>query len=96
VLVLFEKNDPEKPIVIALLHAPFSDVAPIELETDEELETHVDGKRVVIRAEEKLELRCGKASIVIDANGKVTISGAHLLNRSTGPIRIKGGHVDIN
>ena len=59
-------------------------------------EIFVDGENVVIKASKKIELRVGKASIVIDENGKITTRGEHLLNRATGPIRIKGGHVDIN
>jgi hypothetical protein len=97
VVLLFERNDPERPIAIALLQEPseFSEALQFEPDADD-LDARVDGKHVVIEASKKLELRVGKASIVIDELGKITIRGAHLLNRATGPIRIKGGHVDIN
>lgn len=95
-LLLFEGNDPGRPIAIALLHSPFADAQDVVVDAGDDLDARVDGRRVVIQAERTLELRCGKASIVIDADGKVTIRGTHLLSRSTGPIRIKGGHVDIN
>lgn len=95
-LLLFEGNDPGRPIAVALLHSPFGDAQDVTVEAGDDLDFRVDGRRVVIQAEQTLELRCGKASIVIDADGKVTIRGTHLLSRSTGPIRIKGGHVDIN
>lgn len=97
VILLFENNDPEKPIAFATLQ-PLGDFASA-LQTatrDSDIKAKVDDDRVLIEAREKLELRVGKASIVIDADGKITIRGAHLLSRSTGPIRIKGGHVDIN
>lgn len=98
VLVLFENNDPALPIAVALLHAPgsFAEVLLDRQADKAPLEARVDGKTVVIEAEQRLELRCGKASIVIDDKGKITIRGAHLYNRATGPIRIKGGHVEIN
>lgn len=96
VLLLFENNDPARPIAVALLHSPFADSSDLVIDAGSDLEARVDGQKVVIQAEQTLELRCGKASIVIDAAGKVTIRGTHLLSRSTGPIRIKGGHVDIN
>lgn len=98
VLVVFENNDADLPIAIELIHSPggFADALTKDRDKDMPVEARVDGKRVTITAEEKLELRCGKASITIDAKGKITIRGAHLYNRATGPIRIKGGHVDIN
>ena len=98
VLVVFENNDVDLPIAIEPIHSPggFSDALTMEHDKDTPVEARVDGKRVTITAEEKLELRCGKASIIIDAKGKITIRGAQLYNRATGAIRIKGGHVDIN
>jgi len=97
VILLFANNDPQKPIAMASLQ-PTGDFASAlqAASRDEPVEATVDGEKVLIQARQKLELRVGKASIVIDANGKITIRGAHLLSRSTGPIRIKGGHVDIN
>ena len=97
VVLLFENNNPKKPIAVASLQATGDFASAMQAAVlDEEVEASVDGEKVLIQAKEKLELRVGKASIVIDANGKITIRGANLLSRSTGPIRIKGGHVDIN
>jgi hypothetical protein len=98
VLVVFENNDAGLPIAIELIHSPggFADALIMDRDKDTPVEARVDGRRVTIEAEEKLELRCGKASIIIDAKGKITIRGAHIYSRATGPIRIKGGHVDIN
>lgn len=98
-LAVFEGNDPTRPILVDLLDGPaFADALEVDLdaEQDKDLDARVDGREVVIKAEQRLELRCGKASIIIDADGKISIKGAHLYNRATGPIRIKGGHVDIN
>lgn len=97
VVLLFEGNDPNKPIALALLRTPSEFAEALQIENrEQQLDARVDGERVVIEAKKRLELRVGKASIVIDEQGKITIRGAHLLNRATGPIRIKGGHVDIN
>jgi hypothetical protein len=98
VLVVYENNDAGLPIAIELIHSQggFADALTLNHDKDIPVEARVDGKQVTITAEEKLELRCGKASIIIDAKGKITIRGEHLYNRATGPIRIKGGHVDIN
>jgi hypothetical protein len=56
----------------------------------------IDGERLVIRAERDLELRCGDASIVLTAAGKVLIKGNFVLTRSRGANKIKGAYVDIN
>ena len=96
VVLVFENNDPEKPIAIAGLQPTVDFATALQVADGDEVEARVDGEKVLIQAKEKLELRVGKASIVIDANGKITIRGANLLSRSTGPIRIKGGHVEIN
>lgn len=96
VVLLFENNDPDKPIAIAGMQPAVDFATALQAAEEGEVEARVDGEKVLIQAKEKLELRVGKASIVIDANGKITIRGANLLSRSTGPIRIKGGHVEIN
>ncbi len=56
----------------------------------------VDGREIVLTAERKIVLRCGKASISLARDGRVTIQGEHLLSRSRGVNRIKGGSVQIN
>lgn len=98
VLVAFPGSKDTSPVVLDLLHDPdsFAEALLPDHDADQPLHAEINGKTVTIKAEERLVLRVGKASIVIDDQGKITIRGAHLLNRATGPIRIKGGHVDIN
>lgn len=99
VLLVFENNDPERPIIIDTLHSLIDEITespPIELQTDESKDMTVDGKRITFNAKEQIELRCGKASIILTRAGKIIIRGAYLLNRSSGVNRIKGGSVQIN
>lgn len=56
----------------------------------------VDGKRVVIEAQEEIELKCGQGSITIRKDGKIVVKGTNLLSRSSGPNRIKGGSINLN
>ncbi len=56
----------------------------------------VDGQRVVLQGARQVELRCGEASIVLTAAGKILIRGSYVLSRSSGANRIKGAFVDIN
>ena len=56
----------------------------------------VDGETLRIDAKQKIELRCGKASITLTADGNVLIRGAYVLTRASGTNRIRGGNVQIN
>lgn len=86
IALMFEAGDPRKPIILGLIHHP----VPVPTEA------LVDKKRVVIAAEEEIELRCGRSSITLTKAGKVILRGDYLLSRSTGVNRIKGGSVQIN
>ncbi len=61
-----------------------------------EVEVRMDGETVHIQARKRIELVCGKSKIVLDADGRVEVSGSHLLSRSRGPVKIKGATVEIN
>jgi hypothetical protein len=60
------------------------------------VEARLDGRRVVLEAFDELELRCGKASIVLRRNGRIVVRGAYVETRSSGVNRIRGGSVRIN
>lgn len=59
-------------------------------------EVSVDGKKLVIEAQDEIVLRCGDSSISLHKNGKISIRGKYLLNRSSGVNRIMGGSVQVN
>ena len=101
VLLLFENNDPELPIVIGLIANPLEDLVSMEIEpqtlqNQPSIEARLDGKRIVLEADDEIELKCGKGSITIRKDGKIVVKGTNLLSRSSGPHRIKGGNVAIN
>ena len=99
VLLAFEDNNPEFPIIIDTLYSLVDEITKtptIALETEKPTDVTIDGKRVTFDAKEEIVLRCGKASITLTKAGKVLIRGAYLLNRSSGVNRIKGGSVQIN
>lgn len=87
--LLFERGDPTLPLIAGL-------VQPLRPAGEPAREAQVDGKRVVIRGEEEVELRCGEASISLKKNGKLVIRGAYVETRARGTNRIKGGSVQIN
>jgi hypothetical protein len=98
VLVVFEAERSDRPILVGLLDAPPRGAPAAHAPADAPplKEARVDGRRVVLEAADEIELRCGEASIILRRNGRVVIRGAHVETRSRGVNRIKGGSVQIN
>lgn len=83
VVLAFVDGDPRQPVVLALLANP----ATAAVTTPRTLR---------IAAGEELRIECGKASIWLRADGRVEIRGEHLVSRSRGPNKVKGGSVHLN
>lgn len=106
VLVIFEGGKPDRPVITDVIYDTYLGAANSSPETSTDVEflsnasriedAVIDGKKMTFDAEEQIEFRCGKSSIVLTRNGKVIIKGAYLLNRSSGVNHIKGGSVKIN
>jgi hypothetical protein len=96
VLLVFENGDAERPIIVGLLADPLEEFISLESPVEKPTQATVDGKHVSIEATEEIVLKCGDGSITLKKDGKIVIKGTHLLSRSSGPNRIKGGRVDIN
>ena len=61
-----------------------------------ELEVIVDGETLHIHAERQIELRCGKSSLLLRADGRVVLSGTYVVSTSRGPNKIKGATIALN
>ncbi len=102
VLLVFEKGDIRRPIILALMEDPLESMVSFELPPDEapapedRRDLLVDGKRITIEAEEEILLKCGQGSILIRKDGKIIVKGTDLLSRSSGRQRIRGASVAIN
>lgn len=108
VVVSFQQGDPLRPIIVGLLQPPMA-LRKCESDTNTEpegpaqqgpqpfvIEADVDGRRVELKAQDELVLRCGEASVTLRRNGRVIVRGTHVETYSTGVNRIKGGQVRIN
>jgi hypothetical protein len=60
------------------------------------LDVTLDGESLELQATDRIELRCGKASLLLEADGTVTISGTNIVSASRGNNKIKGAVVAIN
>ena len=99
--LVFVDGNPQRPVILGLIgrQAPASqrDAPSTDAEAPAPvLDARLDGERIVLTAGQEIELRCGKASLILTRAGKVLIRGAYLLSRSSGVNRIKGGSVQIN
>ncbi len=83
-------------VSLTAVAAPDTELEPIAPENSFDKNMTVDGKRVVIEAQEEIVLKCGEASITLTKAGKILIRGKYLLNRSEGVNRIMGGSVQVN
>jgi hypothetical protein len=99
VLLVFEAERSDKPIIVGLIQPRDSHVdvrRHEEQSPSTDLEALVDGKRISLQAEDEITLRCGEASITLQRNGRIVVRGAYVETRSKGVNRIKGGTVRIN
>ncbi|MFV2053378.1 DUF6484 domain-containing protein [Aliiroseovarius sp. YM-037] len=88
VALLFEDGDLERPLIIGRI---------VEPETKDDT-PHVirDGERVSVTGQERIELRVGKASIIMEKDGHITIRGTYLVSHASAANRIRGGSVNLN
>ena len=93
VVVVFENNDRERPIVVGVLR---NERTLVPRELTGEVEVSADGERMIISARRELVLQCGRASITLHQDGTVRIVGERILSRATGPNRVQGGSVQLN
>jgi len=87
VACMFLQGSAERPIIMGLIQNPLA---------GNDLKASVDGKQVTISADSEIRLECGKASILLRADGKIVLRGTNLISRSSGANKIKGASVGIN
>lgn len=85
-----------RPLVLGLLDRPPQLEPEAVTEAGEAVESTPRRKHVRIESEDELVLECGKAKISLRADGKIVILGGHVVSRSRGVNKIKGGSVQIN
>lgn len=88
VALLFQEGNPRKPLIVGRIIEPSRAKAAVQVIRD--------GQRVQITAGDRLELKCGKATILMEADGRITIRGAHITSHASGAQRIRGGSINLN
>ena len=92
VLVAVPGGDLEHACVVGVVES----IVQAGAAAGEGTERRLTGRRIVVEAGERLELRVGDNQIVITEDGRILIQGQNLLSRARALNRIKGGAVQIN
>lgn len=88
VALLFQDGDPRRPLIVGRIVDPVRGTMPAQLIKD--------GETVRITGDERLELRCGKAMIIMEKDGHITIRGSYVTSHASATNRIRGGSVNLN
>ncbi|VUD66223.1 hypothetical protein TDB9533_03534 [Thalassocella blandensis] len=107
VALMFVNADQSQPVAIGLIRSQLDRIIELQQASsgDEQeavvqeassKQLLVDGESIKIEGKEEIVLKCGDSSITLNKNGKITIRGKYLLNRSSGVNRIMGGSVQLN
>ncbi|MHC2300752.1 DUF6484 domain-containing protein [Rhizobium mongolense] len=88
VALLFEGGDATRPLIVGRI------VEPVRRSSMPNVVR--DGERVRITGEERIELRCGKATIIMEKDGHITIRGTYVTSHASAANRIRGGSVNLN
>ncbi len=95
VALAFEGGSPSSPIVLGCIQADM----PMPTEQQPEMPTAsatIDDEELVFVAKRRIKLVCGRARIILEADGTVQIRGVNLESRAAMQNRIKGSSVSIN
>lgn len=95
VAVMFAHGQADQPVILGVIHSPLLELlvgAPDTKTTD----AGIDGRRVLLKGQEEIVLRCGEASITLRKDGKIVLKGKYLLSDSAGVHRLVGGSVQVN
>lgn len=88
VALLFQDGDPARPLIVGRIVEPARKASAPQVIRD--------GERVTITGEERVELRCGKARIIMEKDGRITIRGTYVTSHASATNRIRGGSVNLN
>ena len=90
-VLAFVDGDAAQPVILGVVGSPAAAAASSAAASPEAMP-----RTLRIAAGEELVIECGKSKIWLRADGRVEIRGEHVISRSRGPNKVKGGSVHIN
>lgn len=98
--LFFDEGRPSRPVLTGLLQpmppTPLIDAVLAQQLPEAPRQAQVDGRRVLLEGRDEVVLRCGKATLILRADGRVILRGVEVLTEAEGVHRIRGGKVKIN
>ena len=88
VALLFQDGDPLRPLIVGRIVEPSRG--------DSAMHIVRDGETVKIVGKERIELRCGKAAIIMEKDGHIAIRGTYVTSHASATNNIRGGSVNLN
>jgi hypothetical protein len=88
VALLFEGGEATRPLIVGRIVEPARKSSTPKVVRD--------GERVRIVGDDRIELRCGKATIIMEKDGHITIRGTYVTSHASAANRIRGGSVNLN
>ncbi|RWP27335.1 DUF6484 domain-containing protein [Mesorhizobium sp.] len=88
VALLFQEGDVTQPLIVGRIIDP--------TRTPHDARIFSDGERVRVQANQRIELRCGKATIIMEKDGRITIRGTHIVSHASVDNNIRGASVNLN
>lgn len=88
VALLFQDGNPGRPLIVGRIVEPVRKASSPQIIRD--------GKRVRIVGKERIELRCGEATILMEKDGRITIRGTYVTSQASATNRIRGASIDLN
>ncbi|OUS25281.1 hypothetical protein A9Q99_22070 [Gammaproteobacteria bacterium 45_16_T64] len=96
VLLNFVDNDIQQPVIVGVISQTIINNKAVSV-TEEELEqAEVNGKKLCFDAKDAIEFTCGKSSITLNKNGRISLRGVEISSRAERNNKIKGGNVRLN
>lgn len=92
VAVMFEQGDIARALVFGPMAQPLLD----NTNPQPQREITVNQRRVVIEADDELELRCGEACIILSADGRIVSQANYITSHASVTQRLQGAAVQIN
>jgi len=93
VALLFEGGNRRRPIVLGCMLP--SDVTLAETSARASMQVDDQAEQTIV-AQHRLVLRCGEASITLQADGTVHIQGRNLLSEASATHRLRGAAIHLN
>ncbi|MES0136195.1 DUF6484 domain-containing protein [Mesorhizobium sp. M0016] len=88
VALLFQDGDPRRPLIMGPIIEPARKRAAQRVISD--------GEYVRLKASKRIELRCGKSSLILDSDGHISLRGKYIVSHASGANNIRGGSVNLN